>query len=70
MHQPIPGASIVLLIVGAESSRTFINVTSRVHSSAKRHIYKIAMIDDRRYWVNILRQYTVALTLGCSARLY
>jgi hypothetical protein len=35
---PIAGAPVVLLIVGAESSSTFINVTSRVHSSAKRQI--------------------------------
>jgi hypothetical protein len=35
---PIAGASIVLLIVGAQNSSTFINVTSRVHSLAKRQI--------------------------------
>jgi hypothetical protein len=35
---PIAGASIVLLIVGAVNSSTFINVTNRVHSSAKRQI--------------------------------
>jgi hypothetical protein len=36
---PIAGMSIVLLIVGAENSST-INVTSRVHSSAKHQIIK------------------------------
>jgi hypothetical protein len=35
---PIAGALIVLLIVGAENSSTFINVTNRVHLSAKRQI--------------------------------
>jgi hypothetical protein len=34
----IAGASIVLLIVGAQNSSTFINMTSRVHSLAKRQI--------------------------------
>jgi hypothetical protein len=35
---PIAGASIVLLIVGAQNSNTFINAASRVHSLAKRQI--------------------------------
>jgi hypothetical protein len=35
---PIAGASVVLLIVGAQNSSTFFNVTGRVHSLAKRQI--------------------------------